>query len=125
MKVGEIFEDISARELGDVERFADSLWHHLGVDVKFTKHFLDRVNDERNQNPITVDELIALFKKEFYQYGRHISDLEGNSEAVMKDLLSKVNLPFVMNDRGRDKQLVAKTVMRKPNFKTSSQEFAV
>ena len=43
----------------------------------------------------------------------------------MKDLTTSINLPFVIKDLGDKKQLVAKTVMRKPEFKTPDPEFIV
>jgi hypothetical protein len=125
MKISDLFEDISPAELDQVERVADQLWSQYDIDVEFTRHFLDRVNDPRNGKPITPEELVALFKKEYQEYGRDIADLDANAEAVMKDVFSKLNLPFVINDRGRERNLVAKTIMRKPNFKTSNKEFPV
>lgn len=125
MKIQELLEDVTPYDLGKVEQIADALWAKFGVDVKFTRHFLDRVNDERNKTPITTDELIALFKKEFKNYGREISDLDSNAEAVMKDMFSKINLPFVVTDRGRERSLVAKTVMRKDRFQTPNPSYVV
>ena len=116
-------EEVSFSELNQVERIADALWSQLGVDIKFTRHFFDRVNDERNREPITADELINLFKKEYKKYGKVIASLD--DEAVMKDIITKINLPFVIKDRGDSKQLVAKTVMRKANFLTPNHIYAV
>ena len=124
MRIRELIENINQQQLDQVERFADALWAKLGVDVEFTRHFFDRVNDERNGKPITTAELIRLFKKEFQQYGKDIANLQGY-EAVMKDLFTNINLPFVIKDQGQEKQLVAKTVMRKPGFKTPDPEFIV
>jgi len=124
MKVIEITEDISVSQLKRIEAFANELWHKLGVDVNFTGHFLNRLNDQRNSEPITVEELVRLFKEEYARYGKNIAELD-NTEAVMKDLLTKINLPFVIKDSPQGKELVAKTVMRKDNFKTTSPEFAV
>jgi len=117
-------EEISFSELAQVERFADSLWKSLGVDVNFSKHFLERVNDERNGKPITAAELIRLFKKEYERNGKKIASMD-DPEAVMKDLLTKINLPFVIKDRANHKELVAKTIMRKPNFYTPDKEFTI
>jgi hypothetical protein len=124
MKISEILNEITQDQLAEVEKFADALWGKLGIDVKFTRHFFDRVNDERNGKPITTAELIRLFKKEFERNGKAISDLS-NFEAVMKDLTTSINLPFIVKDQGNEKTLVAKTVMRKPNFKTPDPEFVV
>jgi hypothetical protein len=48
-------------------------------------------------------------------------------EGTFKDLTTDINLPFVLRwDRDEEElDLVAKTVMRKKNFKTSNQEFPV
>ena len=45
----------------------------------------------------------------------------------MKDLQTEINLPFALrwDQKNQELDLIAKTVMRKPDFKTSNQEFAV
>lgn len=117
-------EAITQSDLDQVERFADALWSKLGVDVEFTRHFMDRVNDTRNGKAISSAELIRLFKKEYERNGKLISQLE-NGEGVMKDLLTTINLPFVIKDTDDGKELVAKTVMRKDQFKTPDPEYVI
>lgn len=119
-----IFE-ITQPELDAVEKFADALWGKLGVDVAFTHHFMDRLNDPRNIKPISPAELVRIFRKEYEKYGKMISG--ENFEAVFKDLLTNINLPFVMKDDPRTKgsDLVAKTIMRKQDFKTPDPVFSV
>ena len=124
MKIQELMEAVTQSELDQVERFADALWGKLGVDVEFTRHFMDRVNDERNGKPISSAELVRLFKKEYERNGKQIAQLDG-AEGVMKDLLTTVNLPFVIKDTRDGKELVAKTVMRKDDFKTPDPEYVV
>jgi hypothetical protein len=121
-----IKEDIDRHMLDQVEAFADKLWSKLGIDVKFTHHFIERLNHERNGKPITTPELIRLFKKEYETYGKQIRKLDGNEEAVLKDLSTELNLPFVIKDNGHDgKTLVAKTIMRKSNFHSPDPEFPI
>ena len=43
----------------------------------------------------------------------------------MKDMQTDVNMPFVLKWDGKELDLVAKTVMRKKDFKTSNKTFAV
>lgn len=124
MKIQELMEAVTQSELDQVERFADALWGKLGVDVEFTRHFMDRVNDERNGKPISSAELVRLFKKEYERNGKQIAQLDG-AEGVMKDLLTTVNLPFVIKDTRDGKELVAKTVMRKDQFKTPDPQYIV
>jgi hypothetical protein len=124
MKIYELFEDITQPELDHVEQVADALWAKLGIDVEFTRHFFDRVNDERNGKPITADELVAMFQKEFRTNGIQISNMR-RPEAVLKDLLSSINIPFVLKNTGGQKQLVGKTVMRKRNFTSPDPAYVV
>ena len=124
MKIIELVEDISQRELDQIEKFADQLWAKLGVDIEFTRHFLDRVNDERNGVPISVDELVSLFQKEFKVNGIQISNMR-KPEAVLKDLLTHINIPFVLKRNDDQKQLVGKTIMRKRNFMSPDPAYIV
>ena len=59
---------ITRNDLEQIENYADRLFAKVGIDVEFTRHFLDRVNDERNQRQITMAELTRLFKQEFKKY---------------------------------------------------------
>lgn len=120
------FKGISQSDLDQVEKYADRIFAKLGIDVEFTKHFLQRANDERNNRPITTAELIRLFKQEYKKHGQKISNLSPGAEAVMKDMGTDINVPFkiVLNTNG-ELDLVAKTILRKSDFKTSNREFTV
>ena len=116
---------ITDQDLQQLETYADRLFASLGIDVEFSKHFKDRVNDPRNAKPITMAELTRLFKQIYKQHGRPIAQLGPDAEAVMKDMRTDVNIPFALQWDGKELDLVAKTVMRKPNFATPNQEFTV
>ena len=120
-------EAVSQVDIDQLEVFADKLFAKVGIDVEFTRHFLDRVNDARNVKPITMAELTRLFKQEYKRYGKPIAQMGPGQEAVMKDLQTDINLPFALQyDRENNElDLIAKTVMRKKDFKTSNKEFAV
>lgn len=123
----QLIEEVSQAQLNELEKYLDQLFKVLNVDVAFTKHFLDRVNDSRNGKPITVDELQLLFKKTIQKYGKKIPALGPDAEAVLNDMKTQINLPFVLKwDRDAEElDLVAKTVMRKKNFMTHNQKFTV
>ena len=120
-------EDISRVDLEQLEKFADKLFGKVGIDVEFTRHFLDRVNDVRNKKPITMSELTRLFKQEYKRWGKPIAQMGPDQEAVMKDLQTDINLPFALrwDSKNNELDLIAKTVMRKADFKTPNQEFPV
>jgi hypothetical protein len=127
MRINEVEKEVTQAQLDALETVLDRVFAQLGIDVEFTRHFLDRVNDERNMRQITIHELAQLFKKEFVKWGKPIARLGPDAEAVMKDLASDINIPFALNwNKGSGMlELVAKTVMRKRNFRTPNQEFPV
>lgn len=116
---------ITKTDLDQIEKYADKLFAKVGIDVEFTRHFLDRVNDERNKKQITTAELTRLFKQSYAKYGKKIAQLGPDAEAVIKDMRTDINMPFVLNFKGGELELVAKTIMRKKNFKTPNPELAV
>ena len=118
-------KEITDQDLQQLEVYADRLFASLGIDIEFSKHFKDRVNDPRNQKPITMAELTRLFKQVYKQHGKPIAQLGPDAEAVMKDMRTDVNIPFALQWDGQELDLVAKTIMRKSNFATPNPEFAV
>ena len=46
-------KEVTKSDLDQLERYADRLFGALGIDVEFTRHFLDRVNDVINKMQIT------------------------------------------------------------------------
>ena len=115
---------ITQSDLNQVEKFADRLFAKVGIDVEFTRHFMDRVNDARNKKEITPSELTRLFKQSYSKYGKKIAQLGPDAEAVINDMRTNINMPFVLNLKGNELELVAKTVMRKKDFKTSGPKLS-
>jgi hypothetical protein len=119
-----ILEDITKRDLDQIEKYADKLFGAVGIDVEFTRHFMDRVNDARNKTPITTSELVRLFKQSYKKFGKKIARLGPDAEAVINDMKTNINMPFVLDLKGGELELIAKTVMRKKDFKTSGPKLA-
>ena len=127
MRINEVDKHVTQTDIDQLEVFADRLFGKVGIDVEFTRHFLDRVNDERNIKQITMSELTRLFKQEYKRWAKPIAQLGPDAEAVMKDMVTDINLPFALrwDHQNKELDLIAKTVMRKKNFKTSNKEFEV
>ena len=116
---------ITRSELNQVEKYADKLFAAVGIDVEFTRHFMDRVNDTRNKKPINTSELIRLFKQSYKKYGKKIAKLGDDAQAVINDMKTDINMPFVLNlAKDGEVEMVAKTVMRKKNFQTSGPKLS-
>ena len=117
-------EEVTLKQLSDLEKFADRLLAKFDVDVEFTRHFADRMNDPRNKPAVTIAELQRLFKKIAKNKAKNIRQ-NPDSEAVIKDLQTDLNLPVVINyDRNKDEfEVINKTIMRKKDFGTTSKVF--
>lgn len=120
-----IKENITKPQLDSIEKYADKLFNKLGIDIEFTKHFLDRVNDERNIKPISVPELVGMFKRLHKKHGKPLSKVDDDFNAVVKDFNNNINIPFAINVTDDDIEMYAKTVMRKKDFKTSTPVIAL
>lgn len=114
-------------DLQELKKKINKVFDRIGIDVRFTKHFVDRVLDARNNPDITISELGRLFGKEYQKWGTKIAAMSADQEAVLTDLSSDINIPFIMAWDSKNKQLnlVAKTVMRKKEFKTPDPVFVV
>ena len=66
---------LNMMDLDAVERYADKLFAKVGLDIEFTRHFLDRVNDARNGKQITQAELIRLFKQSMSRHKQSFQNL--------------------------------------------------
>jgi hypothetical protein len=120
MKLQELYEDqeLTPADIAEVERFADKIFAKVGIDVEFTKHFMDRVNDARNGKQITSAELVRIFKRTYQKYGKKIPKLGDAAQAVLHDIGTEINVPFVLkwDENSQEFQLISKTIMRKQNF---------
>lgn len=112
--------EVSKKELDALEKILDSMFKNAGLDIEFTKHWLDRVNDKRNGKQITIPEVQSLFVKTYQKYADKIGKASVDWEAVLKDINSQINIPFVLNwDKKKNMlELVAKTILRKSDFKS-------
>ena len=117
-------DGVTPQELRAIETYADRLFSKVGIDVAFTRHFLDRVNDPRNVKPITAAELTRLFKQQYRRNGKRIPRLGPDAQAVLKDMATDINVPFVLEwDPGTQMlELISKTVMRTPNFRVGADQ---
>ena len=115
-------ENITKSELDAIEIYADSIFRKVGIDVEFTRHFLERLNDTRNKKPINSTEIEDIFRRTYKKHGRNIPDLGDDAEAVIKDIRSDINIPFVLSyDKSTGMfDMTMKTVMRKKSFLTSN-----
>jgi len=73
---GYLMEFMTQKDLNQVEDYADDLFRDVGVDIEFTHHFVDRLNDPRNGKEIESQELVDLFTKTYRKYGQKIPNFK-------------------------------------------------
>lgn len=120
-------DKVTKADLNSLEKVLDVMFKRFGIDIEFTRHFLDRVNDPRNKENITIAELQQLYNDTYTKYAKHFTSLDDKTEAVLFDIQTDINIPFVLSWNKKKKmiELVAKTTMRKKNFKTRNTKYKV
>ena len=113
---------VSMKQMKDFEKVVDQLFKKFDMDFNFTRHFGDRMGDDRNNPEITLKELAELIKKIYKKEGKSIKGVAG-AEAVIKDMQKDLNIPLAVtyDQRNDEFDVVMKTIMRKKNFKTPNK----
>jgi hypothetical protein len=111
-----MYEEMSAADLDSIETYADNKLDP--IDVEFTNHFFDRINDPRNKKEISSAELIGFFKRLSKNKKAFIEFLKQYKEIVATDNRTNLNIPFV----NQANKAIAKTVMRKKDFQTTNPQ---
>lgn len=120
------FEELDHDELQSLEDYADYLFSKLGVNIVFTKHFKQRINDARNLQPISYDEISDFFLKAYHEAGQEIAELPDETAAVLKDLVTRINVPFKIEEEpSGETDVVLMSVMRKKNYLSPDPEIVI
>ncbi len=86
------------------------------IDIDLSgNHFFDRLNDPRNYPEIEPYEIDTFFDKLADKKEEFIQFLTKYKSLVAKDNQTNINIPFMKIAN----KAIAKTIMRKRNFKTS------
>lgn len=131
MKIQELrayAEHITREDLQQLEAMLDQLYSRVGIDVELNRtHFFQRVNDPRNAQPITINELSKLFKGAFQKYSKKLAQMGHDVEAVLFDIQTKVNVPFALewDQTNQELDLIAKSAMRNKNYQTRDRMLRV
>jgi hypothetical protein len=120
---------ITKAHMDEFGKFVNRLFDKFGVEMEFTKHFRERMSHERNDPCINMKELANMIQKIYkkYQNGEKSLNKYIDAEAVIKDIQSDLNMPVAIEyDRKKDDLVViAKTIMRKKNFRSPDPEIKV
>jgi hypothetical protein len=107
-------------DMDAVEKYADAQMSPEDIELgKETDHFFQRLNDPRNGKEISPAELTGFFKRLAKNKKKFLEFLKQYREFVVTDNRSKINIAFIKVAN----KLIAKTVMRKVDFKSATPVF--
>jgi len=115
------YKDLNEKvDLDKVERYAD--FQMDPTDVEFSRHFFDRLTRiEHNDDEITDDDLMGFFKRLAKHKKKFQDFIDRYDQFIVKDRETQINIPF----QKRIDQIIAKTIMRKKDFKTRDKAYVM
>jgi hypothetical protein len=112
--------EIPMADLKKIDTFADKKLNPMDVVIT-DKHFFDRLNDPRNGKEISSAELIGFFKRLSKKKNEFVEFLNKYNSIVATDDRTNINIPFMK----KANKAIAKTVMRKKDFKTPDKRLDI
>ena len=112
--------EIPMGDLQKIDTFADKKLNPMNI-VLTDKHFFDRLNDPRNDKEISSAELIGFFKRLSKKKKDFLDFLDTYNSVVAVDDRTNINIPFMKMSN----KAIAKTVMRKKDFKTTDKKLDI
>jgi hypothetical protein len=115
---------ITRQELAQIETAVDEFFQEYGIDVNFQgqfTHFIERLNDPRNEAPIYTDELRDFFEDLANEYGDRIANQlkQNRPSGVGSDYQFDIpiHMPFILQWNAGKKiiELIPKTVVKRRN----------
>jgi len=109
MRLAEILTEESSIELARHYTTAlNSRFAPHDIPIKITTHFIDRMADPRNQEPITAGEIADFFSKLLIKRKKYFQDLSEGGAVQVVDLETDITVPF----KKINGTIIATTVMR-------------
>lgn len=92
-----------------------------GIPIRITTHFVDRINDTRNQEPISLGEVVDFFSKLLLKKRSVLQDLSDGTGIQVVDLETDITVPFIKSEG----VLVAATIMRGEMRRGAQRKIAI
>ena len=109
--------EMAKSDLDQIEKYADAQLSPEDIELgKESDHFFQRLNDPRNGKQISPAELTGFFKRLAKNKKKFLDFVKQYKEFVVKDKRTNINIPFMAVAN----KLIAKTIMRKDDFKSST-----
>ncbi len=119
-----LFELKSPSEVVQLEQQLDQMFSTLGLDVEFSRHFIERIlGREKN---VTVQAVVNTFSKLKGKYKARLlkaKKLGGQYQAVLRDFDTDLNIVFGIKSTKAGHELINITIKQKDpaTFVTNAQ----
>lgn len=122
MKPEEFLPEESNTELArHYSKALNSRFTAHNIPIKITTHFIDRMSDSRNREPITAGDVADFFSKLLIKRKKFLQDMPEGSSVQVIDLESGVTIPFIKSEG----ILIATTIMRGSMRQGAQQKVAI
>jgi hypothetical protein len=119
-------EPVTWNDLQRLESVLDNMFRTAGLDIAFTRHFLERVNGSRGYGgTVSISEIQDAFRKTYDKYAKQISGHSADWKAIINDVSKNLNMPFTLDWDGHMKKMVMLTAMKKQNFMSPDPKLKV
>jgi len=109
MRIGEFLYEESNTELArHYTSVLNSRFAVHDIPIKITTHFIDRLPDPRNLEPIKISEVADFFSKLLLKRKKFLQDMPDGTSVQIVDLDTDITVPFIKADG----VIIATTIMR-------------
>lgn len=113
---------VTKEQLSRVKHILQSKFNKVNVDLQFSNHFIDRINDDRNETKINIKDIEHIFNLILISIDKLKALKHKELEAVIKSRSTNINMPIAFEYRGKtdkgedDFYLRPISIYRKSNF---------
>lgn len=115
---------IQDADMKSIEVYTNNLLKDRDFYLRFSGHFKERINDERNGTQISKQEITSLINKITKKFATLFVNVPktGEKEIVFTDRETSINIPAIIrwSPKRNKNELFFKTIMRKKNFQSSN-----
>ena len=108
MRAGDLINENNARLAKHYTEVLNTRYVPYNIPVRITTHFVDRINDPRNAEPISIAEVADFFSKLLLKRHEFLAQLPEGTAVQVVDLETDITIPF----KKVDGVITATTIMR-------------
>lgn len=121
MRAGDLVNENNARLAKHYTEVLNTRYIPYNIPLRITTHFVDRISDPRNSEPITIAEVADFFSKLLLKRKKFLEQLPEGKSIHVVDLETDITVPMAKIDG----TIVVKTIMRGNMRRGSQQRIAI